>query len=157
MGLAQLVSNPYNEIGSHLNNILNSEYVTVSFSIDQRSNIDWSMSMGGVSHPFHMGTDSQIVLMFEIAYAAMTTTRDIFSELESKLGDLGAVANCHFLSREVVPFRDFQPMTIRYTMRINDMDEFVTGLAKFALEKADKEFTAVLEKELDGQDKVPTN
>ena len=141
--MGQLVDNP--EILNALETVLGASYSKIKFSLSIKDNSD---DYGAVSQ--YMGSTTQLYLTFYIDQITMMKSPppDVFSEIESKINDMLTVVDGVFTQREVKPFRDKNPMTIDYTLRIQSYNNFVDRLLRLARHKADKEFSKVLEAKL---------
>lgn len=139
------------DIGTDLNIVLGCKFSTVSgFNISVRENHQVSQGLSGQMLGYHNtnSPDVDIDLKFYIDQSAIYSKEDIFSNLESRIGELLHEVEGVFIQRSVHPFRDNDVMTISYTLKLKNYDTFISKLNYLARSKSDREFTKVLEETL---------
>lgn len=141
--MAVQVNNP--EILTALETVLGAPYSKIKFNLSITDHND-DYGAGSV----YMGTTTELFLIFYIDQMIMMKSPppDVFSEIERKIHDMLAVVDGVFTQREVKPFRDKNPMTIEYTLKLESYNNFIDRLNRLARHKADKEFSKALESKL---------
>ena len=97
----------------------------------------------------HNGSpDVDLDLKFYIDQNAMLSKEDLFTSIENKLCDMLQVVDGVFTQRSVIPYGESKAITVGYSVKLSDYDNFVSKLNKMARSQVDREFTKVLEAKL---------
>ena len=149
MALAQQVSSNSPDIISDLNVVLGCKYTKIQYNLSIRENIFQSQGMSGQMVGFHNGAPSvDLDLKFYIDQSALLSKEDLFTSIENKLCEMLTTVDGVFTQRSVQPFGETKAITVGYSVKLSDYDNFVSKLNKMARTKTDREFTKVLEAKL---------